>query len=113
MAQLLVNTGQISAEQIRSHPERNNLLQSLGGNVFRMKIIKAEKFKIGDVYLLCSDGFWEYLQKEEMLANLKVDISIEKWLLQLEQKLLKNVTMQYQKVGHDNYTALAVRVELR
>ncbi|WP_262966708.1 PP2C family protein-serine/threonine phosphatase [Methylobacter psychrophilus] len=111
MAQLLVNTGQINAKQIHSYPERNNLLQSLGGKVFRMNIAKAEKFKIGDVFLLCSDGFWEYLSEEEMLIYLQADIPIEKWLLQLEQQLLKNVPKQYQQANNDNYTALAVRVE--
>jgi serine/threonine protein phosphatase PrpC len=111
MAQLLVNTGQINAKQIRSHPERNNLLQSLGGNVFRMLIAKADKFKTGDVFLLCSDGFWEYLSEEEMATYLQTDITLEKWLLQLEQQLLKNVLKQYQQANNDNYTALAVRVE--
>ncbi len=109
MAQLLVNAGQISAKS-NSHPERSLLLQSLGGNVFRMKITNAEKFKIGDVFLLCSDGFWEYLQEEDMVDAFQVDIPLQHGLLQLEQQLLKRVVGQGHLSNHDNYTALVVRV---
>ncbi len=113
MAQLLVGVGQISAEQSRYHPERSMLLQSLGGNVFRMKITKAEKFRIGDVFLLCSDGFWEYVLEEEMVACLQTDMPLEMGLLQLEQHLLKRVAEQGHQSNYDNYTALVVRIERR
>jgi serine/threonine protein phosphatase PrpC len=59
----------------------------------------------GDVFLLCSDGFWEPVTEEDMMATLATASSPEIWLEEMEQGLTERVGPD-----HDNYTALAVFV---
>jgi len=71
VVQRLIDEGRIREEAIASHPDRNRLLQCLGGYLAptpdaaeRMRLAK------GDVLLLCSDGFWGPLTQRQMLHAL-------------------------------------------
>lgn len=71
VVQRLIDEGRIREEAIASHPERNRLLQCLGGHLEpapdatqRVRLTK------GDVLLLCSDGFWGSLTQRQMLQAL-------------------------------------------
>jgi serine/threonine protein phosphatase PrpC len=110
MAQLLIRMDELDAEQLRHHPDRNTLLHCLGGENFRVDVSKREKLCADDVFLLCSDGFWEYVLEQEMLADLHSTTSLTTWLSALEQRLLNRVTKQDKLSRHDNYTALAVKL---
>jgi serine/threonine protein phosphatase PrpC len=57
----------------------------------------------GDVFLLCTDGFWEYLDETEMEQTLAGAASIDAWLAQLEARVVARG-----RPGQDNYSALAV-----
>jgi len=57
----------------------------------------------GDAYLLCTDGFWQYLQESEMQAMLIQAISADEWLKSMETAMLARV-----QAGNDNYSAIAV-----
>jgi len=111
LAQLLVDQGQISAEQILSRPERHQLMQSLGGNFYRMSISQMEKIHTNDVFILCSDGFWEYIQEDDLLNYLTRAQPLQTSLLQLEQALLTRVEQRGLLAHHDNYSALVVKIE--
>lgn len=69
--QQLVDQGRIREESISSHPERNMLLQCLGGGrpprVEPTSIARLEK---DDVLLLCSDGFWGPLNQRQLIGTL-------------------------------------------
>ncbi|MFI3217818.1 MAG: serine/threonine-protein phosphatase [Methylococcales bacterium] len=111
MAQLLIRMDELDAEQLRHHPDRNTLLHCLGRDSFYIDVSKIEKIRAGDVFLLCSDGFWEYVLEQEMLDDLHSTTSLTKWLFSLEQKLLNRVAEQGKLNRHDNYTALAVKIK--
>jgi len=71
VVQQLVDEGRIREEATASHPERNRLLQCLGG--YRSpKPQPAERARLAkdDVLLLCSDGFWGPLTQRQMLHSL-------------------------------------------
>ena len=61
----------------------------------------------GDVFLLCTDGMWEYVEDAQMETALTEAVSPSAWLHALEQNVLQAAS---QKPRHDNFTALAVWV---
>ena len=68
VVQQLVDQGRIREEAVTSHPERNRLLQCLGGyQAPRPEQAARERLERGDVLLLCSDGFWGPLTQRQML----------------------------------------------
>jgi serine/threonine protein phosphatase PrpC len=69
--QQLVDEGRIREEAIPSHPDRNKLLQCLGG-VLPPKIEPASSARLAknDILLLCSDGLWGPLTQRQILNAL-------------------------------------------
>lgn len=63
----LVRTGQLSAEEAEYYPHKNLLLSCLGAEREpRIDIGCADKLRVGDSFLLCSDGLWGHLADSEM-----------------------------------------------
>jgi serine/threonine protein phosphatase PrpC len=68
VVQQLVDQGRIREEAAGSHPERNRLLQCLGGDLDpRPAPVASERLAKEDVLVLCSDGFWGPLPQREVL----------------------------------------------
>jgi serine/threonine protein phosphatase PrpC len=63
----------------------------------------ALQLRDGDLFLLCTDGFWEYVEEADMERALATAAAPEVWLRQLEQ-----LVVQRGRPGQDNYSALAV-----
>ena len=105
VAQALIAAGELSAEAIRGHADRNRLFHSLGQPGPAEATIRAEPIELhaGDAFLLCTDGFWEYVLESELAADLAGAKGPEDWLGQAQQKLLKKASSRC-----DNYSALAV-----
>jgi serine/threonine protein phosphatase PrpC len=114
--QMLVSSGEIQPEDIRHHPDRNRLLRALGDNreKIQARVHDAEPLQEGDAFLLCSDGFWEYITEEQMLSSLSVSASPDGWLVLMKTDyLLPAVEEERKQAGlekaeNDNYTAVAV-----
>jgi serine/threonine protein phosphatase PrpC len=71
VVQELVDTGRIREEASTTHPERNRLLQCLGGyTVPQPAPLSREPLLERDVVLLCSDGFWGPLTQRQLLHAL-------------------------------------------
>jgi serine/threonine protein phosphatase PrpC len=69
--QQLVDEGRIREEAATSHPERNQLLQCLGGYLPpRPDVASTTPLEKDDILLLCSDGFWAPLTQRQMLNAL-------------------------------------------
>jgi serine/threonine protein phosphatase PrpC len=67
LVQELLATGRISAQDAENHPQRNVLLQCLGGPLPpRLEPASTAKLHRGDVVLLCSDGFCGPLSSSEI-----------------------------------------------
>jgi serine/threonine protein phosphatase PrpC len=71
LVQQLVDEGRIREEAAASHPERNRLLQCIGGyQAPRPDPASRAPLEKGDVLVLCSDGFWGPLTQRHMLHAL-------------------------------------------
>lgn len=63
----LIAAGKITPEQALTHPNRNVLLASLGGQEDpKMTIAETVNLAAGDAFVLCSDGLWAYFNDEEL-----------------------------------------------
>ena len=68
VVQQLIDQGRIREEAAATHPERNRLLQCLGGELVpRPAQVASERLAQDDVLVLCSDGFWGPLPQREVL----------------------------------------------
>ncbi|HEU0188711.1 MAG TPA: protein phosphatase 2C domain-containing protein [Gallionella sp.] len=98
--------GMISAEQARSHPQRNQITHCLGGigEPFRMERGRPVALQPGDVLLLGSDGLWGPFSDQELIDAF-MSLPVTEVLDGLIERALKRGT------GHsDNVTGVAVRL---
>lgn len=105
--QTLVDAGEITKEQIRTHPDRNRILRAVGNpDGVKPTILDASrKVQPGDAFLLCTDGFWEYVTETEMAVDLAKSATPEEWLERMELRLIGKVDPE-----NDNYSAVALFV---
>jgi serine/threonine protein phosphatase PrpC len=69
--QMLIDAGRIREEAAATHPDRNKLLQCLGGpRAPRVEPTAHARLAQNDVVLLCSDGFWGPLPQRQLLMGL-------------------------------------------
>lgn len=108
LPQYLVNSGEITADQVRFHEDRNLLLKVFDSNDTSCFVLysKAVIVEPKDAFLICSDGFWDYIYEEEMESDLNSSVSARDWVSKMEKRLLSRAEEKY-----DNYTALAVIAE--
>lgn len=106
--QMLALSGEITDEQIRKHPDRNVLLRAMGTDWERPMYELMPPFPLSAcrAFLLCSDGFWEYISDREMRALLDRSRTAEEWLNAMRAVVAKNG--MHEKA--DNYSAIAVFV---
>ncbi len=104
----LVQAGEITPAEVRHHEDRNRLLRTLGNDKALRPVITetATALQQGDAFLLCSDGFWEYVTEPRMEICLSKSASPAAWLQTMEHLLLACAEPE-----HDNYTALALYIE--
>lgn len=107
--QMMVSMGEIKEKDIRHHPDRNRLLRVMGIEWRKPQYVleKEIKLKKGQAFLLCTDGFWEYIEDKEMEQCLKKAASVQEWLD------VMNEIVRHNGLGSnmDNYTAIAVWVD--
>ena len=106
--QAMVAAGEITPGQIRSHVDRNRLLRAVGNpdEVKPTMLTGPQRIQPGDAFLLCTDGFWEYVTELEMAADLATVKTPQAWLERMEMRLVLKA-----KADNDNYTALALFIE--
>jgi serine/threonine protein phosphatase PrpC len=69
--QMLIDAGRIREEAAATHPDRNKLLQCLGGpRAPRVEPTAYARLSKGDIVLLCSDGFWGPLTQRQLLMGM-------------------------------------------
>lgn len=103
--QALVDLGEIGPQDIRRHEDRNRLLRDLGGAKEPRPTLTEAPFALqtGDVFLLCTDGFWEPVTEAAMETSLGRATEPGQWLADMEAAIIQNACP-----GQDNYTAIAV-----
>lgn len=107
VCQVLAATGEIDESEIRHHPDRNRLLRAVGMHD-QMGILNSvqtiEKKENRHQFLICSDGFWEYIDEKYMEKTLKRAKTPEDWL----RKMTRIVKKNGRNKNMDNYSAIAV-----
>lgn len=91
VCQAAVDAGMMTEEQIRYNEDRSKLLKALGNDAELKppKEYNAIELQNGDAFLICSDGFWEYVYEAEMEIDLLKAESAEKWAGYMLRRHLK------------------------
>jgi serine/threonine protein phosphatase PrpC len=107
LVQSLIDAGYGGEEMIRSHPQRSLLTSAIGSAESVELSVASEMLRVqpGDVFLLCTDGWWEYVEESEMQTLLSCATSSHEWLALMSEAIKAKVTGQ-----NDNYTAMCVTV---
>ncbi len=100
--------GEIKYKDINKDDDRTSILGALGNKekcnpefIDMPQIIKK-----GDAFLLCSDGFWEYIYDEEILIDFLKSETPKQWA---DYMLLRHIKRT--KPNHDNYSVMAVYID--
>jgi serine/threonine protein phosphatase PrpC len=105
VVQNMVDAGYLQSHALRSSPHRSQLFGALGNDDDFEPRIEPDKSDLqgGDVFLLCSDGLWEYVDEDALGRTLNSSASGAEWLHALETQVLANGHK-----GQDNYSAIAI-----
>lgn len=107
LARVAVDMGEIDLDAIRTHKDQNKLTRVLGSDYYVAPDteIDVTPLKPGDAFLLCTDGFWEYVYDEEAEEDLMSSTTPIEWLSKMEKRLLARVGK-----NNDNYSAIVAMV---
>lgn len=106
-SQLAVMMGEIKPEEIRFHEARSHVLKAIGQTGTLKPEISEEKLKRGNhAFLLCTDGFWEYVTEPEMVKTLSESADPSGWL-----QAMRKIAEGRMEPGNDNNTAIVVFVK--
>ena len=105
VVQNMVDAGYLKAEDLRTADRRSALFAALGQEENFEPRIAQPTFTLadGDAFLLCTDGFWEYVDEAAMEQELERALSAERWLRAMEARVVERGGPQ-----QDNYSAFAV-----
>jgi PPM family protein phosphatase len=86
----LVAAGELTPDQARSHPAKNEVLQAVGMPDGFEPSINTASLDPGDRVLLCSDGLWESLSDQEISAIVGSEGSMRQIAIQLVDRANDN-----------------------
>lgn len=92
-------------DDIRRNPNRHILKAALGVGKIRPPDIFKQKIRDNLSVLICSDGFWEYVNEDDMLEALTNTTTAHEWL----EAMLKCHSEKADKFN-DNYSAICLRI---
>ena len=109
ISQMAVFSGEITADEIRTHEDRNKVFRAFGGTEsIKAEVSPPQSITSGShVFLLCSDGFWEYVLEAEMELDLAENETANDWLKAMIQRVSERAPD-----NNDNYTAAAVFITI-
>lgn len=97
--------GEITRMDVYHDDDRSSLLRVLGREPC-VPETGTDEIRPGDAFLLCSDGFWEYVYQEEILADRLKSALPEQWA---QRMLLRHIRRTPE--GNDNFSLITVFVE--
>ena len=73
LAQIAVERGEISPDEISTHRDQNKLLRVLGSDYFTDADVSTDFFPLscGDGFVVCTDGLWEFVTDKEIEETFK------------------------------------------
>jgi len=99
MVNELVRLGQLTEEKAKNHPHKNVLSRALGVDKTTAIDCFQLEVQLGDVFLLCTDGFSNMIEDEEMSEEFSVPGTWEEHLERLKSMVLE-------RGAPDNFTAV-------
>jgi serine/threonine protein phosphatase PrpC len=104
-AQVLLEAGRLTAEEVRDHPESHRLMRAIGvmSQVEPDVRREAVELRFGDVLLLCSDGLYDVVEGREMA------IAARKF--EPDKACTRLVELANNRGGPDNVTVVLYRRE--
>ncbi len=108
LVQSLVDGGMLAEADVRSHPKRSELRSALGIAADLLEVSSGDgggHVEGGDVFLLCTDGLWEYIEDGLLERTLAASATPREWLDALAVEVKQAAA---HKTSHDNFTALVV-----
>ncbi|MDR5740975.1 MULTISPECIES: protein phosphatase 2C domain-containing protein [unclassified Caballeronia] len=104
LVQSMIDARLLDMQDVRGHPRRNVLFSALGTAEDLSIAASEEAFFVadGDAFLLCTDGFWEYLDEAVMIEAIGRARTPAAWL--------EAMVGHIRDAARDNFTALAVWV---
>lgn len=100
----LVDAGAIQPEDVRSHPQRNQIYRCLGHDQQVKVDTFTQQLQVGDMLILCSDGLWE------MVLNAEIENIIES--TPSPQRACDELIAAANRAGgEDNIAVILVRME--
>jgi protein phosphatase len=103
LVQSLVDDGRISPDEAATHPQRSLLLRALDGTSEAEPDLSMREARVGDRYLLCSDGLSGVVSEETLHRTLAAVPEPEDAVLQLVELAIKGG-------GPDNITCIVADV---
>lgn len=98
--------GDITYDEIRYSRNQNKLLRAVSDvDNLNPDISQLTKLKKNDAFLLCSDGFWEFVTEDDMETTLRQAKSPKEWLEAMLEILHANESKK-----NDNYSVIAVMI---
>jgi PPM family protein phosphatase len=103
LVQTLVDEGRISPDDVATHPQRSMLLRALDGRADVEPDLSLREARLGDRYLLCSDGLSSVVSEETLHKTLATVASLDEVVLQLIELAIRGG-------GPDNITCIVADV---
>lgn len=108
LAQRMVDAGYADVSALRNNPHRNVLFAAIGaeGDIVPEVTLNAVALQEGDAFLLCTDGFWEWVHENEIEQSWLETSSSDAWLKKMNTMAEKNIANS--NVSRDNFSAFAI-----
>jgi protein phosphatase len=103
LVQTLVDEGRITPDDVATHPQRSMLLRALDGRADVEPDLSLREARLGDRYLLCSDGLSSVVSEETLHRTLATVASLDDVVLQLIELAIRGG-------GPDNITCIVADV---
>ncbi len=103
LVQSLVDDGRISPDEAATHPQRSLLLRALDGSADVVPDLELREARVGDRYLLCSDGLSGVVSEDTLHMTLATVGDLDDAVLQLVELAIKGG-------GPDNITCIVADV---
>ena len=105
LVQSFIDAGYSSPSELRTHPQRSLLTSAIGSaETIELSVAGAlVGLKQGDAFLICTDGWWEYVDENCMLSRLAGSIEANDWLVSMALQVERVA-----KAENDNFSAVGV-----
>jgi protein phosphatase len=103
VVQMLVDRGDITEQAARTHPQRNYITRAVGVERQLQFDIFTIDLQEGDALLVCSDGLYNYVPREELCALTAVCVK--------QRDVHPLIDCANENGGGDNITAALCRIE--